>query len=178
MIQSAYSRRAPRQKVIDELKRTTEKYYGKGAWDRQFNSRRISNGKFVSSEVRSRQYLKMPKPLWWSFGLGIVFSAIHTVAWNWDFPTPVERLIWRIASSGAVLSCAVIGLSLLVSAHLTYKQRRSVLGGMLGTLLFLFLGVYIAARFIIIVQMFACFRSSPPGLYEDVDFSRYLPHFS
>jgi hypothetical protein len=65
------------------------------------------------------------------------------------------------------------------SAHLDYEHRRPYkIGPVIGAPLLCFIGIYVAARFCIIVQMFACFRSSPPGLYQDVDFSRYLPHLS
>jgi hypothetical protein len=29
---------------------------------------------------------------------GVLFGLMHCTAWNFDFPTPVERLLWRIAS--------------------------------------------------------------------------------
>jgi len=29
---------------------------------------------------------------------GVLFGLMHCVAWNFNFPTPVERLLWRIAS--------------------------------------------------------------------------------
>ncbi|KAI4126517.1 MAG: hypothetical protein LQ338_003707 [Usnochroma carphineum] len=30
-------------------------------------------------------------------GGGIIFGAVHFVAWNFNFPTPVERLLWSIS---------------------------------------------------------------------------------
>jgi hypothetical protein len=36
---------------------------------------------------------------------GVIFGAIHIAAWNFDFPTSIERTLWRIAS---VLSTALL----------------------------------------------------------------------
>ena len=176
-ITSEYSDHRPRQAVIDFLRDSTSKYYGKIAWKRQFETRRISNGKYVSSDVRWRLFLEMPLPLWWSFGLGMIFSSFHILAWNWDFPNDIERLLWRTASSASVFSCAMIGLSLFVAAHMSVERRESLSGPLLGTYLLFFIGIYTVARLIIIVQMFACFRKAPIGLYQDVSFTKYLPHF-
>ncbi|KAL8839221.1 MAG: hypothetical protein Q9170_001827 [Blastenia crenularia] len=30
-------------------------------------------------------------------GGGLIFGAVHFVAWNFNFPTPIERLLWRIS---------------------------------------------------------------------------------
>jgi len=165
--------------VMKFLETDTNIYYGEGAWRRQWAFRRISNGKFVSNQIRSRQWRKLPMPLWWSAILGSIFSAIHISAWNWSFPTPAERMLWRICSTGTTVSCVSIGILLLISAQLGHRQRFPPrIGPFIGAWLVFFIGVYLVGRLIIIIQMFACFRKSPAGLYETVDWSAYLPHFA
>jgi hypothetical protein len=164
--------------VREVVREGTIEYYGKQAWRRQSGSYRISNGKFVSDQILSRQWLNMPMPLWWSAILGSIFSAIHMLAWNWSFPTLAERTLWRIWSTGTAVSCVSIGMLLLISAQLSDKQRwPPQIGPFIGAWLVFFIGVYLVGRLIIIIQI-ACFRKSPAGLYKTVDWSTYLPHFA
>lgn len=46
---------------------------------------------------------------------GVIFGAIHTAAWNFDFPTPIERTLWRIASVLSTALLPVMYLGLLLS---------------------------------------------------------------
>lgn len=45
-------------------------------------------------------------------GLGAAISALHIAAWNWDFPTTTERILWRISSLGATAACFPVGILL------------------------------------------------------------------
>ncbi|RYP12482.1 hypothetical protein DL765_007281 [Monosporascus sp. GIB2] len=38
---------------------------------------------------------------------GITFSAIHVAAWNWEFPTPLIRTIWRAATLTALAASSI-----------------------------------------------------------------------
>ena len=46
--------------------------------------------------------------------VSLVFGACHILAWNWVFPTPVEQLLWRVASVGSavmpILFCVLLWL--------------------------------------------------------------------
>jgi hypothetical protein len=48
---------------------------------------------------------------------GVIFGAIHTAAWNFDFPTLIERTLWRIASVLSTVLLPVMYLSLLVNEY-------------------------------------------------------------
>jgi hypothetical protein len=45
---------------------------------------------------------------------GLVFGAIHCAAWSYQFPTEIERLLWRIAS---VVACAIPAITTLAFAR-------------------------------------------------------------
>ncbi|KAL5387546.1 hypothetical protein PMIN02_008081 [Paraphaeosphaeria minitans] len=51
---------------------------------------RIPNDRFPTNPYGSQEYLLCLATL--------VFTAIHVAGWNFDFPTNVERLLWRLAS--------------------------------------------------------------------------------
>ena len=41
----------------------------------------------------------------------LVFGAVHLIAWNWTFPTPLERILWRTSS----ITCTVTPTIYLIS---------------------------------------------------------------
>ncbi|KAI4594750.1 hypothetical protein KJ359_007553 [Pestalotiopsis sp. 9143b] len=53
----------------------------------------------------------------------LVFGAVHCSAWNFEFPTRAELILWRIAS---VLSTLVPLVSLLVTSSVTYLTTSLV----------------------------------------------------
>lgn len=109
---------------------------------------------------------------------GMIFGAIHIAAWNFDFPTPIEREIWRIASILAVCipPFAVLPhLALVWADKVSYFQggiqsytridRRTVLA--LGFLAwgFAFLMAYIVARLFLMVETFRSLGFLPPTAF-------------
>jgi hypothetical protein len=36
------------------------------------------------------------------YATGALFSAVHLVAWNWTFPSPLSRLLWRYSAITAL----------------------------------------------------------------------------
>jgi lysylphosphatidylglycerol synthetase-like protein (DUF2156 family) len=110
-------------------------------------------------------------PIWCSAGLGAAFSGIHIFAWNWNFPSTTEKILWRFCSLATVVACVAAGISLFILAHLQDKELHST-----GPMILAF--VALCLTLIIIVQMFACFRRSPAGLYYMVNWSLYPPYFS
>jgi len=48
----------------------------------------------------------------------IIIAGLHALAWNFDFPTPVERLLWRLSCIGmALFPAAVILCAAKTSYH-------------------------------------------------------------
>jgi hypothetical protein len=50
----------------------------------------------------------------------MAFEGTNFIAWNFHFPTPIERLLWRISSCGLV-AISVVGVA---SVELFYSDRR------------------------------------------------------
>lgn len=128
---------------------------------------------------------------------GITFSAVHLAAWNWDFPSPTVQVLWRAASLGALLASAcpfflaplihflekmigrLNGESIFVS-HFNFLGQwiRSRRGHLFWLLTMATLFVYVACRFIILVLVFYCFSFMPVSVYEELEWARYIPHYS
>jgi hypothetical protein len=118
----------------------------------------------------------------------IIFGGLHCLAWNSHFPTPIERLLWRIASIYITVS---IFFSTSVGALLIGLRRISKRFGKLGSgaifsaheviyssfLLLTMLG-YIICRLYMTVEIFRSLFFSPPDAFIDTNWPSYLPHLS
>ncbi|KAE9969585.1 hypothetical protein EG328_006798 [Venturia inaequalis] len=109
------------------------------------------------------------KPLgidtWIAFLAIVIFGACHLIGWNFNFPTPVERLLWRIAS----VCCIVLPPTLYVSVRI---PRRSWY--LLATPPVMLL--YIVVRLYLVVEAFIGLRRVPASVYKTVQWSQFFPH--
>lgn len=117
------------------------------------------------------------------FAAGTLFSAFHIGAWNWEFPTSTTRTIWRsfaLTATGAGPLTVVVGIVGVAISEKTSgisrinSMSRWVTLGAIG----LFAVAYILARLGLIVLIFYCFSSMPAAVYETVNWSQFLPHFT
>jgi hypothetical protein len=107
--------------------------------------------------------------------VGTVFGAIHCAAWNTDFPTAVERWMWRSCSSLIVAIPTVIVLLMVLIPFTDITESR--LGDpMLRLGIFVSITIYIIARLVLIILPLIALRSLPSGAFVDVNWSIYIPH--
>jgi hypothetical protein len=132
--------------------------------------------------------------LYWSFSrsvFGIVtlvamtFGAIHCIAWSFQMPTEVEKMLWRIA---ACLITAV-PLPFTIIAMLQLKVKVDAINGtpwaeslrllieiMYGGTGLFTVPLYLIARVILLVQPFLLLRALPGGAYNTVLWTTFIPH--
>ncbi|KFX97833.1 hypothetical protein V490_02600 [Pseudogymnoascus sp. VKM F-3557] len=96
------------------------------------------------------------------------FGAPHLLAWNSTFPTPIERVTWRVAS----LYCSSFGLVLysIEELHLSLRTYISIsrLERLETTLVIVDMaitGCYVLARLFLIVETFRTILFLPPSAY-------------
>lgn len=99
--------------------------------------------------------------------LGVPFCAFHIVACNFCFPTYTEMIMWRVCALCAVGSL-VLGL-LITIFPCKNTWCMDTLTDSLG-------GIHILSRLFILVEAFIGLRSLPPGVFETVNWSLYIPH--
>jgi hypothetical protein len=113
--------------------------------------------------------------------VGVVFGAIHCIAWFFDFRSQAERLLWRLSSVAITTVPALLGLS-LVSLQVAKRYGDSGPDFVQYLLIFcpfLFSGatlllmpllglLYVAARFATLVLAFMNLASLPPGAFQAV----------
>ncbi|KAK1822231.1 hypothetical protein LTR12_003370 [Friedmanniomyces endolithicus] len=101
---------------------------------------------------------------------GSFIYGFGLVAWDYHFPTPAERIVWRVS---VLTSCG--GITIWVPLAFMLRWLRP--GNTWKELPFYVLTVMVfAARLIIIAQVFAGLRSVPEGVFASANWSSYIPH--
>lgn len=112
--------------------------------------------------------------------LGAAFGAIHCIAWNYEFPSQVELLLWRI-SCMAMIIVPIIAAIYCIAFILAGKSdgteyRIDVFYYFLIVVLVLTGWLYIASRIGTLVIAFATLRSIPPASLSVVEWTTFIPH--
>ena len=114
-------------------------------------------------------------PLFWFMlvTLPVLYGSVHLTAWNFEFPTYIEKIMWRVACTdiaGGIPLCFAILLVWLVVPDF----ERSL--GLLGLVVLPLAVLSIGARLFIITESFISVRKLPIGVFITVDWSTYIPH--
>lgn len=161
--------------VLDRAYRTMPFSEGKGNLDINFE--------FFTENDNVFGLLGFFKEFPWLAGLFLLLSSIyggiHLSAWNWTFPSELERNIW-------IISCLYIAGALVVYFVLSVVDR--ILGidpsntGWMPWLLtmvayWLTLITYMTARGFIVFESFWSIRNAPKGVYTSPAWVETFPHF-
>ena len=113
--------------------------------------------------------------------LTTAYGGIHLSAWNLEFPTRVESMIWRTACfiiiGGFFLMLALPSLLSIISTLSSGRRAWWILAQIViyGFILLLFL-CYAAARLYLVVESFISLRHVPIGVYAAVPWVQNIPH--
>ncbi|KAF4565314.1 hypothetical protein EYR36_001884 [Pleurotus pulmonarius] len=116
------------------------------------------------------------------------FGGVHCIAWEFEFTTHAERLVWDI-SAMLIASIPIVWTVLVLLRRIVDKMkgRDHCRGGMrnwvlamlrvvLSVLLLVVVCAYFTCRIILIVQSFMLLRDLSPGARAVVDWSSLIPH--
>ncbi|PVI02225.1 hypothetical protein DM02DRAFT_613069 [Periconia macrospinosa] len=109
------------------------------------------------------------------------FSAIHLAAYNWTFPYPVVQTLWRtfsLAALGSSMLPMVINTIVRILPDSWYEKIVKWADRVLGAITIGALLVNVLSRLALIGLTFYCFTSMPVSVYSDLDWTKFLPHFS
>lgn len=113
--------------------------------------------------------------------ISCAFGAWQFAAWSYSFPTHIERLLFLIASCVALVTPLILvafqmlllvttgfyfGSQALGDSMLRHRPSAASVGG----------GIYALCRAYIVVEAFIALRSTPAGVYSDVQWSSLVPH--
>jgi len=115
----------------------------------------------------------------WGLLIGsVIFGSIHLAAWNFMFPTSIERTIWRIASIFCTSGLLVLyGCVLILSVLEDFEILTFSTGGFIAVLSMLFCFGYILARLFMIVETFRTLFFLPPSAYI-ATWASNVPHIT
>ena len=120
-------------------------------------------------------------------GGAMLFGGLHCLAWDLQFPTYVEKIVWRVVSIfTASLGLVAISLWSDIRRGHDWESRRESwrrTGGSIGKLagdvylasVFLFWSGYMAGRLFIMVEMFRALCFQPADAFRTT-WSTALPH--
>lgn len=112
---------------------------------------------------------------------GVLFGAVHCLAWNFSFPSHVEQIMWRAASLGVTASCAAALLTALCwNFHNETERLREMLVALLARVGVILSGlasfIYPVARIILLVLAITSLRSLPSSAFDTVNWIELVPH--
>jgi hypothetical protein len=104
---------------------------------------------------------------------GMMFGAIHCLGWNYLFQAHNEQVYWRLASIGMACSplMLIFPFCMVIIEYLGFACVA-------WTLILIIPFAYIASRITIIVLMCLSLRSLPPGAYDTVAWTEFIPHIN
>jgi hypothetical protein len=109
-----------------------------------------------------------------------LFLGVHTIAWDWDFPSQVVQSIWRGCSILAIIS-SLMSFTMLYPIYFqieddTFESRFVVAFSTLA--FFSFPIAYTISRLGLTAIAFYSFSSMPTAVYETVNWVGIFPRFS
>ncbi|RAK92522.1 hypothetical protein BO79DRAFT_138209 [Aspergillus costaricaensis CBS 115574] len=123
----------------------------------------IGNG-FVDESEDPSKLSNISTDLWMFIG-SMIFGGIHLIAWDFQFPTTVEKYLWWAASLWCTACTIKLADIALVVLCLSYGFVALVLSVLLMALGFVGILAYIVARLFIVVEMFRTLVFLPPDAY-------------
>jgi hypothetical protein len=113
--------------------------------------------------------------------ISTLFGGLHCVAWSFEFPSYIERLLWRIASIAITSAPLTVFTCAIVYMHYSNHRASGFFGPdwlfiILAITLFTAAAVYIISCVILLVLPFMSLRSLPAEAYQTVQWTTFIPH--
>ncbi|KDQ54105.1 hypothetical protein JAAARDRAFT_161042 [Jaapia argillacea MUCL 33604] len=108
-----------------------------------------------------------------SASVAALFGAIHCFAWSLQFPSGLQQLLWRVSALTITSTPIIEFLSFYIGSRFDYHYMVSTA---LYALILFVATAYIAARVTLLILAFASLRHLPPGAYEAVYWTTFIPH--
>jgi hypothetical protein len=113
----------------------------------------------------------------------LIYGGVHLLAWQYNFQTNAEGLMWRISSTVTASSGFIFVFFPLIyevddqsfSNHLLERLKRNF-GRCLLFLFVLLVGVDVLSRFYLVIESLRALPNSPPSVYDIPRWTAYLPH--
>ena len=118
-------------------------------------------------------------PVFTGFGFGgTLFGDIHFAAWNFDFPTLVERILWRLSY------CVLVTIPLLGSTMYFMKmhnvgrdsEKDTKTNALLRTSTTICVVMYLLAWLYLMTAVFRSLAYAPLSTFLEINWPSAIPH--
>ena len=109
---------------------------------------------------------------------GVLFGAVHFLAWNFEFPTPVERILWRV-SCCIVITFPLAGTGMyFITLHNARKDSDSdtKTNVFLRPFMITCSVLYLLARLYLIIEVFRALAAAPWSTFQEINWPSAIPH--
>ncbi|KAG2136379.1 uncharacterized protein EDB93DRAFT_788549 [Suillus bovinus] len=103
----------------------------------------------------------------------VIYGGLHFLGWHYLFEGHTQQVLWRVAS--IVIASASVPLLLTFSVVISFDFKEDSWAVKLAVVTAAF--IYITTRITIIVLIVSSLRSLPPGAYDTVAWTTFIPHF-
>ncbi len=115
------------------------------------------------------------------YALPIPYGCVHLAAWEFEFPTAIESLLWKISgfiivslfSASVSILLLIIILATCVLANYDADKISDRFSKQLGKFMML---VFMLSRLYIVVEAFVSLRAVPIGVYWTPAWVQMIPH--
>jgi len=115
--------------------------------------------------------------LYVSFFASTCFGLIHLSAWEYSFPTDLEKKLWRISAMVAICDpILIVGLMFPTKCMTTIRTKGPLITCFAVVLCIVITLSYVIARITLIGIMFSSLRSLSPSAHETVPWTELFPH--
>ncbi|KIJ14010.1 hypothetical protein PAXINDRAFT_100365 [Paxillus involutus ATCC 200175] len=101
----------------------------------------------------------------------MIFGALHTIAWDFQFPSQTEKTMWRVASLTLIGAPSIFFLAFFLDKIEAVKLPGTLMNVIAGATLC----IGVVAR-LLLVLMLASLRDLPPSAHDTVSWTVYVPH--
>jgi len=103
-----------------------------------------------------------------------LFGGLHCIGWNFDFPTDIEQLLWRVGSLAITSAPSILFVfGLMIKSSVGHE---SMVWAMLKTVGGFLLVAYMLARLLLLTQAVVLLRKQPESAFYAINWADFLPH--
>ncbi|KAF9008041.1 hypothetical protein BDQ17DRAFT_1455805, partial [Cyathus striatus] len=103
--------------------------------------------------------------------IAALFGLVHCIAWNYNFPSTMERDLWRISAVGVGVFLSLFALAGFII--LFFRISDEFLTFLFA---FIILPAYIVCRYFLLVEALISLRDLPSSALLTIEWSSFLPH--
>ncbi|KAK0649313.1 hypothetical protein B0T16DRAFT_456737 [Cercophora newfieldiana] len=109
---------------------------------------------------------------WVIYLVGIWLYGFPLIAWNFEFPTELESILWKMSNVASIAACTLWG----PVGFLFHKAGNNPIAVWKQSWYYLTVLVVALGRLYIVIEVFMGLRSCPIGVFETANWSLYIPH--